>query len=94
MLASSSITNALLMAVVALGSSGAGGGVPSFTSLDANGDGQVSVSEASVRHGLRELMRDYDRNGDGGMDRDEYQRLLQDALRETRRISTGNETTQ
>lgn len=93
-MASSSTTLVLLTALSALGSSGVGGGVPSFTSLDANGDGQVSVSEASVRHGLRELMREYDRNGDGGLERGEYERLLKDALRETRRLSTGHETTQ
>lgn len=94
MFASSATTLAALTALVTLGSSGANAGVPTFTSLDANGDGVVSINEASVRHGLRELMRDYDRNGDGGLDHGEYERLLQDALRETRQISTGNESTQ
>ena len=91
MMASSATTLALL---TALGSGGASAGVPSFSSLDANMDGRVSASEASVRHGLRELMREYDRNGDGALDRREFERLLNDALRETRSISTGGDKSQ
>lgn len=60
--------------------------VPSFSSLDRDGDGKVSAEEASVRHGLPELIEYYDQNGDGRLDEREYQALVEEAARETEGI--------
>lgn len=83
-------TLAMLTVAVALGTSSAGSGIPTFASLDANGDGHLSDTEAAARHGLRELISDYDRNGDGGLDPEEYRALLEDAAREVRRMETAS----
>lgn len=92
-----SLTATWLSSVVitaALGSAAAVGGVPSFEKLDRDGNGHVSAEEASARHGLRELMAEYDRNGDDRLDRREYQSLLEDAAREARQVSASNDTGQ
>ncbi len=47
-------------------------GVPSFASLDADGNGRVSAGEAAAHRGLRELMPEYDRDNDGHLDPAEY----------------------
>lgn len=80
--------------LVTLGSAGASDGVPTFQNLDQDGNGQVSVDEASARHGLAELMTDYDLNGDGLLNPGEYQKLLEDAAQEMRQLDASNETTQ
>jgi|GEM_PF-4983602 len=58
---------------------------PRFDKLDSNGDGYISEREAGTRRGLPELIPYYDRDGDGRLDRSEFQRMLEDADRAARR---------
>lgn len=67
------------------------GDVPGFDKLDRNGDGVVSAEEASDWHGLKELIEAYDDNGDGRLDRGEYQALMEDAAREAERVITTSD---
>jgi hypothetical protein len=67
------------------------GDVPGFESLDRNDDGVVSAEEASERHGLKELIPEYDDNGDGRLDRGEYQALVEDAEREAERVLSASD---
>lgn len=57
---------------------------PSFDKLDSNRDGYISKSEAEARRGLPELIRYYDRDGDNRLDRQEFERMLEDADRAAR----------
>lgn len=83
---------AMLYALLVLAATGAqADDVPSFENLDRNDDGVVSTEEASERHGLKELIAEYDDNGDGRLDRGEYQALVEDAEREAERaLSTSD----
>lgn len=78
----------VIAGALALGAARAGE-VPSFSSLDADGNGRVSADEASSHRGLRELMPEYDRDGDGRLGPSEYTALLEDAAREARQVSAG-----
>lgn len=82
-----------MAAAVAVGTAAAADAGPSFASLDRNGDGRLSADEAAARHGLPELMADYDRDRDGRLDREEFQALLDDAAREARRVEARAEET-
>lgn len=78
---------AMPIVLLALAAAGAQAeSVPSFESLDRDGDGVVSGEEASRRHGLKELIAAYDENGDGRLDRREYHALVDDAAREAERV--------
>lgn len=82
----------LLFALLVLPATGAQAeDVPSFESLDRNNDGVVSAEEASLRHGLKELIAEYDDNGDGRLERGEYQALVEDAEREAERILSASD---
>lgn len=63
--------------------------VPSFQSLDRDGDGAISPGEASARHGLAELLPHYDRDGDGRLDAEEFRALLEDAARAGDMVEAG-----
>lgn len=67
-------------------------GVPSFSNLDRDGDDMISAEEASVRHGLPELIEYYDQNGDGHLNEREYQALVEEAARETEKVISTNDS--
>lgn len=83
---------AILHALLVLAAAGAqAADVPSFKSLDRNDDGVVSAEEASERRGLRELIAEYDDNGDGRLNRGEYRALVEDAEREAERVLSASD---
>jgi hypothetical protein len=47
------------------------GGGATFESLDANGDGKISLAEAEANAGVKAQFSRYDVNGDGFIERDE-----------------------
>jgi Ca2+-binding EF-hand superfamily protein len=64
---------ALLAAVSALSATGAlAADAPSFESLDKNGDGKISLSEASNHDALFVAFKGLDTNKDGELSREEF----------------------
>ena len=63
---------ALGLSAAAVGLAMAQSGPPSFTQLDADGDGYISVNEAEKRASLLELFNKLDTDGDGKLSHDEY----------------------
>ncbi len=53
---------------------------PTFSSVDTNGDGQISASELAAA-GLPFTMDQADTNGDGVLSREEYQQAIQNLTR-------------
>lgn len=66
--------------------------VPSFQSLDLDGDGVIGPGEASAHRGLVELLPYYDRDGDGRLDAEEFRALLEDAARAGDMLEAGRIT--
>ena len=62
---------ALLAALVAMGASAADA-KPTFESLDKNGDGKISLSEASNDDALFVAFKSLDTNKDGELTREEF----------------------
>jgi hypothetical protein len=50
--------------------------VPSFSTLDVNGDGVISLGEAQAHPELAAVFQEADKNGDGVLDRAEFQTAL------------------
>lgn len=46
--------------------------MPQFESLDANGDGQISLEEAKASDSLMAVFQTADKNQDGQLDKTEY----------------------
>ena len=69
-------TTGLLFSAAALA-----GGL-SFSELDANSDGNISMDEASGSATLAPLFTDADSNADGNLDKDEFSALVQPAPEE------------
>jgi Ca2+-binding EF-hand superfamily protein len=64
----------LLASVLAASAAGAADQKPTFESLDKNGDGKVSVQEASAHDALFVAFKSLDGDKDGELTREEFER--------------------
>jgi Ca2+-binding EF-hand superfamily protein len=69
-----SMTVTVLAGMLAVPAAGAAEQKATFESLDKNGDGKVSVQEATVNDALFVAFRNLDSNKDGELTREEFAR--------------------
>ena len=68
----SALKTTIVLAGVMLGSAVFAQGAPTFESLDKNGDGQISIQEATANDDLFVAFKKLDTNKDGALSKAEF----------------------